>query len=420
MTPSVREVLSTLVARGIAMAGPFAVSIITARVLGPEDRGHYFLIISYAQIASQIANLGLPSSNTYLLATRHELLGRLVVNSLYVAATLAPLTAVAVVIFLAAPELVGLAAPTAGSAGTASFAAVLLAPVMVAFLFLTNLAVAVGRVQLFNGLTILAGVAAVLAAVVAALLSAGTLGFLYAAVAALGLACILSYAFLMRGDRAPPTFDAVLFRRGIAYALRAYLATMFGFLMMRVGVIALQQRADFAEIGQFSIAQQIADALIILPSTVALLLFPSLLRTDGGQDRWKAMWRVLWSVAGLIVVVLIIFGFLADWLIPLVFGQAYAPAVDVVLWMFPAVIFLSIISMLSQYAAAQGFPWSQVGVWVVAFFIQAVLSYVLTGTSGALGVAYALGISTFFVMVCLVFITYSLRGRAGGESGQPA
>ena len=125
-------------------------------------------------------------------------------------------------------------------------------------------------------------------------------------------------------------------------------------------------------------------------------------------------------VAGLIVVVLVIFGFLADWLIPLVFGQAYAPAVDVVLWMFPAVIFLSIISMLSQYAAAQGYPWSQVGVWVVAFFIQAVLSYVLTGTSGALGVAYALGISTFFVMVCLVFITYSLRGRAGGESGQPA
>ena len=55
MLPGFRDIVSTMFARAVAMIGPFGVSIITARVLGPEDRGHYFLIISYAQIAAQIA-----------------------------------------------------------------------------------------------------------------------------------------------------------------------------------------------------------------------------------------------------------------------------------------------------------------------------------------------------------------------------
>ena len=64
MLPRYRDVATTLIARVIAMIGPFGVSIITARLLGPEERGRYFVIIAAAQIAAQIANLGLHASNS--------------------------------------------------------------------------------------------------------------------------------------------------------------------------------------------------------------------------------------------------------------------------------------------------------------------------------------------------------------------
>src|SRR5690606_12780995 len=83
--------------------------------------------------------------------------------------------------------------------------------------------------------------------------------------------------------------------RGVAYAFRAYLAALLGFLMLRVGTIALQQNATLADLGQFSIAAQIADALILVPSTVALLLFPNLVRAEEGL-RWSATVAILLRV----------------------------------------------------------------------------------------------------------------------------
>ncbi len=415
MLPRFSEIIATLLARGIAMVGPFAVSIITARVLGPEDRGLYFLVISYAQIASQFANLGLHSSNTYLGAARPDIIGRLVVNSLYVAFIVAPLVALVVVLLLRDGSLFGVFGSANAPMGGLVFVAVLLAPLLVAFLYVSNLAVAAGRIVLFNGLTIFAGFSVVSAAGAVALAGGGTLAFLLAAAGALAVNGIVGTLPLIQGKSLHFIFDFSLFLQGTAFAFRAYFATLFGFLLTRIGVIALQTYSSFNELGQFSVAVQISDAATIIPQIVALLLFPSLVRTPE-QDRWGALWKAVWKLALFMAVVCVGLALILPWAIQFVFGDVYEPATPMALALLPGVFLISVVSMLSQYLAAQGFPVWQVIAWIAGFAVQAVLSFTLAQPYGAMGVAIAQGISSATVLAILLVTVFGEYRKSNSRS----
>ena len=79
-----REVLGTLIVRVLLIAAGFISSIITARFLGPEGRGVFFYWTTLAAFAIQFGNLGLHSSNTYLLTKGRARLSSLAANSLWV------------------------------------------------------------------------------------------------------------------------------------------------------------------------------------------------------------------------------------------------------------------------------------------------------------------------------------------------
>ncbi len=414
-------VFTTLLARLIAMAGPFAVSVITARQLGPDQRGEYFLIISYAQIAAQFSNLGLHSSNTYFVANRPRLLAPLLVNSIVVACVVAPLAALPIAIGFGWPSLVVPGAASAHQIGPLALAAALQAPLLVSFLYLTNLAIGMGRVALFNGLTILSGfIAVVLTGLSWA--AGGTLAlFVWAAIASLAVSNLVGAFLLLRGQRVRLRFRARLFRIGAGYATRAFLATLFGFVLMRVGVVVLQLQANMAEVGQYSIAQQIGDALILLPSTVGLLLFPSLLRLPKGNDRWRAAMSAIVRLGSAMLVVVAIVAVATPLGVRLVFGPAYIAAAPLILGLLPTVLLTSIIIVFSQYLSASGFPWSQVAIWAAALLLHIALTLVLVGSLGAMGVVISLDCVNAFVLVALGVLAWRQREpRTTTEEAKPA
>lgn len=414
MLPGMRDIITTLLARGVAMAGPFGVSIITARVLGPEDRGQYFLIYSYAQIAAQIANFGLHSSNTYLGARNPHRVGPLLVNSLYVATFVAPAVALLVVLVFGRPDLLHLPFGNGDPVGPAAFTAVFLAPLLVAYLYITNMAVAIARINLFNILTIFGGLAIVVAASAAGIAGGGTVAFLLAVAGGFATACVLGSIYLLRGRVVRLSFDVGMFRDGVAFALRAYFATLFGFLLLRVAVLALQQEASLEEVGQFSIAMQIMDALVTIPGMVGLLVFPALVRSEKA-DRWNALWGVFLRLGALMFALLALLALLIPFAMVPIFGEAYRPAIGITIALFPATFIISLISILSQYLAAEGFPWRQVAAWVVGFAAQAIMSFAFAEKYGALGIAAGLTISTLLVFAVLLAEVLATHARSKSE-----
>src|SRR4051812_47575159 len=234
MSSLIYQIGTTLAARIFAMVGPFVVSIITARALGPEERGRYFLVLALAQIGAQIGNLGLQSSNTFVLAKRHELTGPLLANSLFVSATVAPAITVVLALVFGWPNALGLESVVGGSLGPVALAAAAISPLMVSSLYISNIAIGVGRIQLFNAMTIAYSFAAIAAASVVFAAGGSTPMFLLATAIAIALPSLAGAQRLLSGQAFRFRFDAELFRRGIAFAAKTYVATMLAFLTLRV------------------------------------------------------------------------------------------------------------------------------------------------------------------------------------------
>ncbi len=63
---------------------------------------------------------------------------------------------------------------------------------------------------------------------------------------------------------------------------------------------------------------------------------------------------------------------IAPWLIPFMFGQEFAPAVDIARWMMPGLVACSILNIVSQYLAAERFPMSNLLAWIASLPVLAV------------------------------------------------
>jgi O-antigen/teichoic acid export membrane protein len=390
-----------LLSRGLAILGSFGVAILTARMLGPADRGRYYYIITLAAVGVQLASFGIHSSNSYLIARTPSLLAQVMANTAWIAVLGGAGAAVGVLVFDFA---------LGDSAPDYVFAAVvlLLAPSSLLFMYLVNLAVALNRPRTFNGLIIFGSVASILFALVAAYPSPSLNRFLFAAVAASVLACGLSWIVLARGTSIPRAFDYSLFYDSIAFALRVHIATLLSFLMARMGVLLIRQSGNFSDLGYWSVAAQIADALLILPGTITLLLFPSLVRAEGAV-RWNEFKTTLFQLSAIMAVLCIVAAAVAHPVIEIVFGVAFLPVVALVLALLPSVFFLAVGSVASQFLSASGFPWSQVLAWVFGAVLQAVLSIVLFGRFGVIGLAWIQ--SGCAAAVCLWLLINSLVSR---------
>jgi O-antigen/teichoic acid export membrane protein len=391
-----------LLSRGLAILGSFGVAILTARVLGPAERGQYYYAITLAAVGVQFASLGVHSSNTYQIARMPGLLAQIMANTTWIAILGGAVAAAGVLAFDfaigGAPQDYALTAVVT-----------ILVPSLLLFLYLSNLAVALNRPHTFNGLVIFGSIASITMALLASYLSPSLNGFLFAAVAASTGTCILAWIVLARGISVPRTFDHSLFSAGVAFALRAHIATLFGFLMARMGVVVIREFGDFPELGYWSIAAQIADALLILPATISLLLFPSLVRAEGVM-RWNEFKTTLFRLGSTMAALCIVVAVVAHLVIGMIFGIAYAPASAIVLALLPGVFFLGVTSVVSQFLSASGFPWSQVLAWICGSLLQAVLSIAFFGRFGVVGLAWIQSACAGFV--CVWLLIDSMRFKA--------
>src|SRR5690349_1450759 len=78
-------VAQTVLTRVAVVIAGVGTSIITARALGPEGRGAFYYVFTFAALASQFATLGVHSSNTVLVARDSSMMKSLFANSVWIA-----------------------------------------------------------------------------------------------------------------------------------------------------------------------------------------------------------------------------------------------------------------------------------------------------------------------------------------------
>lgn len=399
--------VSTIVlARLFRLAAGVVVAIVTARLLGPAGRGEYFIVVTLGAVVAQLGNLGLHSSNTYLVARNRQLLASLVANSLWVSVLAGGGLAAAVLTGAFLLDLFG------GPANRGLWFVVVLAPLGLFFLLGENLLLGLRRTMAFNAVEIVSSGLLVVLHVVSGLSLPTAGGFLAARSVAMLVSSAGLLGLLVRGTALRLGFDAGTFRAGLGYSARAYLVALLGYLVLRTNVFLLQFHVGFEEVGLYSVATQVADALEIIPTSVSLVLFPKLLHeVDQG---WTMMQRALIRVAVIMAAVCIAVAIVSDALFGLAFGVEFSRSSSMLRLLLPQVFFISTTSIVSQYLAAKGMPLTLLGVWVIGLATATVLGSVLIplyrgeGAAAALSLAYVV----IFALATTLAIAYQRDDRS--------
>jgi O-antigen/teichoic acid export membrane protein len=171
----------------------------------------------------------------------------------------------------------------------------------------------------------------------------------------------------------------------------------------------MERNSGIVDLGIYSVAVQFADVLMIVPATVAMVLFPDLMKGQM-ELRFVRTMRATGQIALLMAILCVLTGFVATWIVPILFGEAFAPSVQVLWWMLPGVFCLSLANIVSQYLATKGIPHENVWAWLGGLaFLLATSSYLIPRW-GALGAAASLSMTYVLLAITLIMLAYRLYG----------
>ena len=194
------------------------------------------------------------------------------------------------------------------------------------------------------------------------------------------------------------------FRFAYRLGLRAYPPLLLGFLLIKSDVLVLRLMRGASETGVYSIASQIVDVALILPTTIGALVLASVVRSERpASELLRAMRPAALAVGGLALGMLA-FG---HWAILWVFGRPFVGAYPALVLLLPGFVALALQGLLGQYFASRGFPVFVSVYWLLGLIVNVSLNLLLVPRFGLLAAA---GSSS--VAYGLVFLLMLRRFRA--------
>jgi O-antigen/teichoic acid export membrane protein len=394
------KVVGTYITQIILAALSFVISIAVARALGPAGRGEYAVAFAVGTIGVQFGNLGLHTSNTYYVGKDRGLLGGLLANSILVS-LIAGGVASGVVgcLEILCPALLPVH-------GWLLVLALCWVPFGLAYLLSQNLMVGIHEVRAYNTIE-LGNKSLALCSIIVLLAFRETAAapFLAAVVGALICSLIVSVTRLRTLASRPLLPSLALFKRGIGMGLRVYLACFLGFLVIRIDLLMVKEMLGSAQAGYYSIAANMADFILLLPTSISLILLPKLSAMGDPSRQWTVAGKVTWGATVILLPLIGVSALIARPAIRIAFGKVYLPSVAPFLLLLPGVFCLALETIVAQFLASIEFPLSVVFAWLVACVLKigmnfwAIPRYGIDGASVSSTICYAL---MAFLVLCIV------------------
>jgi O-antigen/teichoic acid export membrane protein len=345
--------------------------VAVARELGPSGQGLFAVAYSLTLMLAHLGGLGLTTANPYFTAREPGRRASIVANSLWLAAGLGGL------LIAAGLALRAIAPDALQGLGWEPLAVTLVGiPGALAALFLQGVLLGESRMVAYNG------VEAAQAALTLAALLVGFAAFDFGLTGALAVltagryAAVAAYLALL----VPPRrrLDAALARRMLTYGLRAYVAIVVSFFVIRLDLLLVNGYLGAREAGLYSVAATIADGMFVLPMVVALNLFPRVARSET-HEQTAEVFRSLAVLYGAVCLATIP---LAQ-AIPLVFGDSFDGSISLYYWLLPGVYCLGMLTILAHHFAGRGYPREAAAIWFVGLALNVAINIAFLPGRGA-------------------------------------
>ena len=410
------DVAWTVATRLLMIVNSVAAGVIVARWLGAEGVGALAVINVAVATVVQLGSLGLPSSNTYFIAQDQAHFRAATINSLLFALTAGTLLALA---------LSGVATLLPDWFNFIPVDLIRIAAVSIPFQLLTliglNILLAAGKIREFN----LLDLAAQSFVLINALLVLIFFGLGLDALVKLNTATsifvtmVISVLLVVAGQRLGQSrwrADAALLRRMIGYGLKFHISVLAGAIIFRADLLVVNHFRGAAEAGVYSVATQFSLLLMLLPSVIATLLFP---RVTSEQDpSGETTWTITRHTA-VIMLICCLAAVPVSFLLPWVYGSAFAASTTLLLILLPGVYLIGLESVLVQHFNALGLPRVIPIYWGVTLIVNLTLVFALVPQFGAYGAAIASTVSyaLIFGLVTFYFLATTRRSALGTARG---
>lgn len=399
-----KKATETIGTRGIVMALGFAMSVVVARILGPEGRGLFFVATTVGAVGVQFGNLGLHASNTYFVAKDPTLLPKLLGNSLVIGLLIGLL--ISTVLFLSF-QLVPSLAPLTGNLLNL---ALLWIPVGLSYLLLQNLLLGVHRIRSFNFVELgskLFVVALFLILVVKGVTSVEV--YFFAAFIGLLVSVIWALKVLLNVSSNAIETGFSLLREHLSYGFKAYAGAFFAFVVLRSDILVIQHLLGATETGFYSISVALIDVIYMLPATVGAIVFPRLSSMSNPTEKWKSARQISVVIMIGMLMITLLFALVGDQVIVFLYGNEFAPAIEPFYWLLPGVLFLGINTIYMNYFASIGMPWVTVFSPLIAATINVWLNFIWIPQYGI--IAAAVSSSLAYGLMLAISRIYIARAR---------
>ena len=377
----VRDSGVTLLQQAATALCTLGTSIAVARSLGPTGQGTYGVVFTLAVLSMTVANLGVGPATVFFVSGGQFSGAWAARCNLRLAALLG---AGAGILLVLAYRLGGPAwLPHVQAWGIV--AAALLTPLFLLSNFLTAVLQGAQQVRAYNVASFLVPAVTALATAVGVV---ALQGGVRAALAAQGCghAAAALYAWRCSPQAAAPAQTGYV-RAVIHYGARAYLGNTLAYLNYRLDMFLLNAWLGATAVGLYSVAVGAGERLWLLSFAASAMLLPRIARAQGELAHLTpiiARHVLLASAAAAAVLAA-----LAPWLLPPLFGAAFADAVPPLRMLCPGLVACALSRVLSSDLAGRGHPGLNAALGAVALITNIGANSVLIPRHGPLGAAAA-------------------------------
>lgn len=397
-----RRTAITFTARVLSVLLGIAISVIIARLLGPEGKGIYTLAALLPTLIVTFANLGIGPATVYHVAqgrySRQEILGTNIAFALGIGA-LGVLGGLIVALFLHQSVFPGVAQGYL-------LLALALIPGTLLFVYLQNILLGAQRFKEYNLIAIIQSLL-FLASVVIALwaLKAGVVGALVAGAFAWFLADVVLFLWVWKiVGGISFKLNLAYLRKASVYGLQAHLGNIIGFLNYRIDMFLVNGFLNPTAVGFYSIGVGLGEKLWMVSHAASTVLFPRVAAETDEHRRKEFTPLVARSVLWISVLGALAVFFLSHWLVNFLYSAAFLPAVQPLQILLPGIVALSVGRVLANDIAGRGRPMLNTYVGAGALATNVALNliwiprYEIAGAAWASTVSYSL---TFVVRLLL-------------------
>lgn len=402
----IKETAATFISGIINLIIGIGISVILARVLGPEQRGIYAMATLFPSLIVTFGNLGIGPATAYYVArgsfSRREILGNSVllswgIGGIGIIIGLVIVSFCREVIFPKVSEVYLLVA-------------IILIPLEVFFSYVRYVLLGAQRIKDFNYVQVVQSVLTFIFILCALLgLKMGVTGAILAMALTFMLVNGLTYKIAKKiSGGIDFHINSLYLRSTIKYGIKVHLSNVLGFLNYRVDMFILNWFLGPSSVGLYAVGVSLVEKLWMVSQAASTVIFPRVAaetKNDKLRDFTPLVVKtVLWiSVLGAMILALF-----SRRIVLLLYSKDFLPSVSALQALLVGTIALSAGRVLANDIAGRGFPSLNIYTGIVAVLINIILNllfiprYEIVGAAWASTVSYVVSFLGYLFFYCRV------------------